>query len=75
MTPKEKAFELAHKFRLLEIRTSENSHMMISMANAKQCALIAVDEILKANPYEVNKTDMDSTIEYWQEVKQEIEKL
>lgn len=75
MTPKEKAFELAHKFRLLEIRTSENSHMMISMADAKQCALIAVDEIIKSNPYEVSKTDMDSTIEYWQEVKQEIENL
>ena len=72
MTPKEKAFELAHKFRLLEIRTSENSHIMISMSDAKQCALIAVDEIIKANPYERNKTDMDSTIDYWQEVKQEI---
>ena len=46
MTPKEKAFELAHKFRLLEIRTSENSHMMISMADAKQCALITVDEMI-----------------------------
>ena len=75
MTPRDKAFELAHKFRLLEIRTSENSHIMISMSDAKQCALIAVDEIIKANPYERNKTDMDSTIDYWQEVKQEIEAL
>lgn len=75
MTPKEKAFEIAHKYRLLEIRTSENSHMMISMECAKLCALIAVDEIIKSNPYEVSKTDMDSTIEYWQEVKKEIYKL
>jgi hypothetical protein len=67
MTPKEKAFELAHKFRLLEIRTSENSHMMISIADAKQCALIAVDEILETNPYKARN--------YWQEVKQEIENL
>jgi hypothetical protein len=75
MTPKEKAFELAHKFRLLEIRTSENSHMMISMADAKQCALIAVDEILKAvdNPDETYL--MQHSVNYWTEVKQEIEAL
>jgi len=67
-TPKEKAFELAHKFRLLQIRTSENSYMMISMADAKQCALIAVDEIMKAgiHPFDLL---------YWDEVKQEIKKL
>jgi hypothetical protein len=75
MTPKQKAFELAHKFRLLEIRTSETTTMMISMADAKQCALIAVDEIIKA----VN--DPDDTflskdgIDYWENVKKEIEKL
>ena len=67
MTPKEKAFELAHKFRLIDIRTSESTTMMISMADAKQCALIAVDEILKTNPYKARN--------YWQEVKQEIEFL
>ena len=74
MTPKEKAFELAHKFRLLEIRTSENSHMMISMANAKQCALIAVDEILFALKYDMNEPT-SASVRYWQEVKQEIENL
>ena len=77
MTPKEKAFELAHKFRLLEIRTSENSHMMISMADARQCALIAVDEILKLennNGYYFDGTNVTS-ISFWQEVKQEIENL
>jgi hypothetical protein len=77
MTPKDKAFELAHKFRLLEIRTSENSHMMISMADAKQCALIAVDEIINeypnAKPMIVYMTN--PRVRYWQEVKQEIEKL
>ena len=71
MTPKEKAFELAHKFRLLEIRTSENSHMMISMADAKQCALIAVDEIL--NVCDFHKLIAEK--EYWINVKKEIEKL
>jgi hypothetical protein len=71
MTPKEKAFELAHKFRLLEIRTSENSYMMISMADAKQCALIAVDEILKICVDSLGLTELD----YWQDVKEEIEAL
>ena len=86
MTPKEKAFELAHKFRLLEIRTSENSHMMISMADAKQCALIAVDEILETTKvkWATQRKFLNGEYKfwkgvaykkYWQEVKQEIENL
>jgi hypothetical protein len=76
MTPKEKAFELAHKFRLLEIRTSENSYMMISMADAKQCALIAVDEIIDSEPqYEWSNDYWKNPNDFWQEVKQEIENL
>ena len=69
MTPKEKAQELFDKFN-----NPDTTHYPY-VHNAQQCALIAVDEIIKANPYEINKTDMDSTIDYWQEVKQEIEKL
>ena len=69
MTPKEKALELFDKFN-----NPDTTHYPY-VHNAQQCALIAVDEIIKANPYEINKTDMDSTIDYWQEVKQEIEKL
>ena len=75
MTPKEKAFELAHKFRLLEIRTSENSHMMISMADAKQCALIAVGEIIASNPIAFDEDDNCIAKQWWQEVKKEIELL
>ena len=75
MTPKEKAFELAHKFRLLEIRTSENSHMMISMADAKQCALIAVDEILSELTEIPYGLEYLNRLNYWLEVKQEIDNL
>jgi hypothetical protein len=76
MTPKEKAFELAHKFRLLEIRTSENSYMMISMADAKQCALIAVEEILDLKHIVTLRRNMhEMELEYWDEVKREIENL
>jgi hypothetical protein len=45
---------------------------------AKQCALIAVDEILKLTPIE-NKLSLTDysyiNFKYWQEVKQEIELL
>ena len=78
MTAKEKALELAHKFRLIDIRTSESTTMMISMADAKQCALIAVDEII--NGYEFDSLDIEhkrimDNINFWDEVKQEIERL
>ena len=58
MTPKEKAFELAMKFEKLG-----------ETDNAKQCALIAVEQILEL-PFE-----FESERKYWQEVKQEIENL
>jgi hypothetical protein len=47
---------------------------------AKQCALIAVDEIINSNPCDEG-TDRGGIFEwcsndyYWQEVKREIEKL
>jgi hypothetical protein len=63
MTPKEKAEELIIKY-LTE--SSKNNYNM-SYTIAKQCALIAVDEILKCC--------IGSHEYYWQEVKQEIEKL
>ena len=66
MTPIEKASKLTSYY----LPFCNNN-----ITDAKYCALIAVDEILKANPYEVSKTDMDSTIDYWMEVKQEIKNL
>ena len=59
MTSKEKAKDLVDKMNY--------SHPEFEMYIAKQCALIAVDEILE-HCYEVMKP-------FWQEVKQEIEKL
>ena len=60
MTPKEKAQELFNKY--LEI----NYHYY----QAKDCALIAVDEIID------NIVDDDKQVlNYWAEVKQEIEAL
>jgi hypothetical protein len=64
MTPQEKADSLFRK--MYEVRTVAASD--ISKYFAKQYALIAVDEILSAIGFSV----MD---EYWQQVKEEIEKL
>ena len=64
MTSKLKAEELVNRF--IYRRTD-----YVEIDDAKQCALIAVDEILDNNLWfkdEVNNN-------YWQEVKIEIEKL
>jgi len=72
MTPKEKAFELIDKF---EKTTHPISRIMV---DGRQCALICVDEILnldiraKSEAQFVIERRID---EYWDEVKQEIERL
>jgi hypothetical protein len=68
MTPKEKAEELVDKF----IKTNGNAFF------AKECALIAVDEILN-NFGTLTEGKQHyaaySTIKFYEQVKQEIEKL
>lgn len=69
MTPKEKAIELVHRYDLLQGYVE-----YFGYDNAKECALIAVDEILES--HYVFLTGVKPFIyEYWKEVKQEIEKL
>ncbi len=71
MTTKEKAKELVDKF--YPRATSYSLDGKNQNENAKQCALIAVDEILSSNPHSNPlNTNVESTMEYWQEVKQEI---
>lgn len=68
MTPKEKAKYIYFKYY---------GKITLSKSKAKQCALLAVDEILKLesnNGYYFDGTNVTS-ISYWQEVKQEIDKL
>lgn len=68
LQPKEKAKELVEKFSDLE-----DGEMYIG--KAKQCALIAVDEIieLRKGYFDCSKEIQDE--KYWQAVKQELEKL
>jgi len=71
MTAKEKAEELVNKFSFFA-DTLHNGNK----ENAKQCALISVDEIIKSNPHSNPfNTDVHSTMGYWNEVRYEIEKL
>jgi hypothetical protein len=69
MTPKAKAFHLYFKYM---------SEVIADNDKAKQCALIAVDEIDLLLQNSTPKDDPYanlSSLEYWQEVKQEIELL
>lgn len=67
MKPKEKAKELVDKMYQHQWRKDT-----IEFRNAKQCAIIAVDEILEIVP---KNNGWQTSLEYWQQVKQEIEKL
>jgi hypothetical protein len=72
MTAKEKASELVLKFRDLP---QEGTLMFyIAFEISKQCALIAVDEIMKAVGWEEMELGVDRD-NYYEEVKQEILKL
>jgi len=69
MTPKEKAFKLIHSFfMLLPNNGLEDGINNINdrWEEAKKCALLTIDYMLNWHYYNVP---------YWQEVKQEIEKL
>ena len=90
MTPKEKAQELLSKF--VSINLSQVNELVdgIRIRLAKECSLIAVDEIIKSEPRYPSNVDWDDAggtfqyyyeaqreeaERYWEEVKQEIGKL
>ncbi len=74
MTPKEKAKELFDKFRV-KVHDRDGTSAMNGF-EAKQCALIAVDEILDLKHIVTLRRNMhEMELEYWDEVKQEIENL
>lgn len=68
MTTREKARELMVKFDLFSTMDANVN---------KECALIAVDEIISLNIKYHGREIEDNrwNIEYWEEVKKEIEKL
>jgi hypothetical protein len=72
MTPEQKANNLCMKFL---IQTTTDIPYGINKTIAKECALIAVDEIIEANPIAFDEDDNCIAKQWWQEVKTEIEKL
>ena len=77
MTPQDKAEEL---FQLYLPYVQSSNYIEEIKYKCKQCALIAVDEILNSTPYgwydkRFFSDKMKKFYEYWEEVKQEIEKL
>ena len=78
MTPKEKAKQLTEEYRFIDLSILTSPEIVY-----KQCALIAVDELIKFGMFvkqpildKSNKVKPNnSQIEYWKQVKKEIESL
>ena len=67
MTPKEKAQELVDKMYHYQWREKQR---------AKECALIAVDMVIKCcKDYDEVHENYTTQVKYWEQVKQEIEQL
>ena len=73
MTPKEKAQELVLRY----LRLQEPNYNWFHKGLAKQCALIAVDELIDSYTKEKSYGYIisDKIIPYWEEVKQEIKNI
>ena len=65
MAPKQKAAYLIVKYM----------SKVVNMQVAKECALVAADEIIANIEPSVSMDVIEARVKYWQEVKQEIEKL
>ena len=72
MTAKDKAKELVDRFINQMPKYLQGK---LGRLAAIQCALICVDEIINTYPTPWSSLDIDPQKEYWQEVKQEINKL
>jgi hypothetical protein len=75
MTSKEKAESIFHQmYKILWHTNAEPIH-------CKECALIVVEQILNSDPnnlhseYDYNEYKLGVDVEYWTEVKEEIEKI
>jgi len=78
MEAKLKAKELVDKY-LMEVQGADKYNYNLDSINlyiAKQCALIAVENIINANPHSNPlNTIVHSTMQYWVDVKNEIQNL
>jgi len=67
MTPKQKAIEIVHRYDVMQSYING-----FSFEDAKDCALIMVDEILKDIEIIFSEKTYIKSVNFWQEVKAEI---
>lgn len=73
MTEKQQAREICNDFYLY---SAHQNSVKVRSEQAKYCALKCVDRIILSNPHSNPlNTKPESTMEFWQGVKKEIEKL
>jgi len=65
MNPKQKAAYLVVKYM----------SKVVSKQVSKECALVSVDEIIANIEPSISMDVIEARVNYWQEVKQEIEKV
>ncbi len=72
MTPKEKAKRIVEGFYpYVRLAMGQEDYK----ERAKQCALIAIDLLIKANPIAFDEDDNCIASNWWEQVKKEIEAL
>ncbi len=76
MTPKEKAKELVDSYKfVLWSEDTQCGEEILCTGIAKRCALIAVDEILDVDYFDMSEEHFENIMEYWEQVKNEIQKI
>ena len=76
MTPHEQATQLTGKFLQVECKIDDFDIRSIGVENAKQYAIICVNQIINSNPHSNPlNTDSYSTLDYWCKVREEIRRL
>lgn len=80
MNSKEKAKELTDRFIEHTDCAGDAATVTeagaIMMKHAKECSLIAVDEIIKSQPFDIYTVEQcDNVNKYWQDVIKELNKL
>ena len=73
MTPKKEAENLINEYRMILMNeNTECGNEILCTSIAKKCALVTVDELIEQERKTDNYYEIGS---YWQEVKQQINKL
>lgn len=68
------ALELVQRFGMLGMKWAQTDYFTLDKENAKQCAIIACEEIIKAIDWHNFETPNVEYI-YWEKIIQEINKL